>query len=86
MTKRKIRPRSKGKILEVIPSECGPRELARILGVSRRAPKDWRDTGRGPAYREEDGRIFYDARSVTTWLYHDGHGQEILRRLRGRDD
>jgi len=82
MAKRKMRTRTKDEILEAIPGKCGPRELAKILGVSRRAPKNWRDTGRGPAYREEDGRIFYDARSVVHWLHHDSHGQEILKRVR----
>ena len=82
MRKRKIRPRSKGEILEAIPGECGPHQLARILGVSPLAPKGWRNLGVGPAYREEDGSIIYDARSVVHWLHHDSHGQEILKRVR----
>jgi hypothetical protein len=82
MTKRKARARSKDEILEAIPGECHSRELAKILGVSGHFLKKWRDIGRGPLYREENGHILYDARSVATWLHHDSHGQEILRRSR----
>jgi hypothetical protein len=85
MTKRKARARSKDEILEAIPGECGPRQLAKVLGVSPLAPKGWRDLGVGPLYREENGRITYNARSIADWLHHDSHGQQILRRSRRRD-
>ena len=85
MTTRKARTRSKSEILKAMPGEYHPRELAKILGVSGRALKNWRDIGRGPAYREENGRFTYDARSVTTWLHHDSDVQLILKRLRQRD-
>jgi hypothetical protein len=62
MTRRKARPRSANDILEAIPGECGPRELARILDVSSHTPKLWRDQNVGPTYREQNGRITYDAR------------------------
>ena len=85
MTNRKAPTRSGGKILEAVPGECGPRELAKFLRVSARAPKAWRDRGLGPAYREDNGRILYNAASVADWLHHDNLGQEILRRSRRRD-
>jgi hypothetical protein len=79
MTNRKAPGRSEGVILEVVPvGECGSRELAKILCLSARAPKQWRDLGRGPPYREDNGRIIYDARSVVDWLQRDSHGREIL--------
>ena len=81
MTRRKSVPRSQSEMLKAMPGECGPRELATILGRSLGAPKQWRDLGMGPAYREEDGRIIYDARSVATWLHHNNHGQEIFKRV-----
>ena len=85
MAKRKKRTRSKDEILEAIPGKCGPRELAKILGVASWAPKNWRDHRKGPKYRGKNGRITYDARSVVHWLHHDSEGQFILKRLRPRD-
>ena len=82
MTTRKARARSKGEILEAIPGECGPRELARILDVSSHTPKLWRDQNVGPTYREQNGRITYDARSVVRWLHKDSLGRKILKRVR----
>ena len=85
MTNRKMPSRGKGEILEAIPLEYRPRDLVKILGVSRVAPRQWRDLGEGPAYREEDGNIIYDARSIATWLHHRKHGQHFLELLRPRD-
>jgi hypothetical protein len=82
MTRRKTRPCSQGEMLKALPGECGPRELAKILGVSPHTPKHWRKQGLGPAYQVKNGRITYKARSVVTWLHQDCIGQQILKRVR----
>jgi predicted DNA-binding transcriptional regulator AlpA len=44
------------------------RDVARLLGVSRRTVQKWRYCGRGPRWRKIEGAVRYVAEDVAAYL------------------